>query len=85
MGIKYPEHYKLDKIKNKSQAIGEFIEAMLDKDIRLCEWVEERSEYHPIFTPINDLLAEHFSIDLDALEDEKVQMIREIRKANNLE
>lgn len=35
----YPEHEKLDEIKDQSQAIGEFLEWLgREKSIELCEW-----------------------------------------------
>lgn len=82
---KYPEHEKLKEIQDQSQACGEFLEWLRSKGIFLAIWVknsngwEERQSVH---TPTQDLLAEFFGIDRDKLEDEKVQMLNELRKMN---
>jgi hypothetical protein len=77
----YPEHEKLKAVKDRSQAIGEFIE-WLEESKRMCICYREEGGYWPTGTPINKLLAEHFEIDLDRLEDEKRQMLREQRALN---
>lgn len=111
----YPEHEKLQAIKDESQAIGEFIE---DGPYTLCEWknspdvprwIDSRTGtdktphhrdvspfathsvanpdwfdegYYPIHKSINQILADHFDIDLDKIEREKRAMLDELRKAN---
>lgn len=77
-----PEHEKLAKVKDKTQACGEFIEWLAGKGIRLAAYSTESGGYHPISKSIQDLLAEHFGIDRKKLEKEKDQMLDEIRRAN---
>ncbi len=85
-----PEHERLSEIKDKSQAIGEFLDWLQNtKRIRLMtshvhddnecgRWCEREFE---VFTSATEkLLAEFFEIDLDKLELEKRQMLAEIRK-----
>lgn len=77
---KYPEHDKLREIQPLSQAIGEFIEwcGEYGRDIHLSRFVGDRLKV--VNTPIVELLAQHFGIDLDAIETEKRTMLDEIRK-----
>ena len=82
----YPEHDKMSKIADKSQAIGEFMEWLeQEKNLTLCKPIPEGEEaagqYWPAYTPIQNLLAEFFDIDPVALEREKRAMLDEMRKA----
>jgi len=88
--MEYLEHEKLQKVKDKSQVIGEFLDWLTDeKAITFCKWQEDEEEiaegtgYYPIYTDTNKLLAEFFEIDLDKLEKEKVDMLETFKKANN--
>jgi hypothetical protein len=57
----YPEHEKLKAIKDKSQAIGEFIDWLeSEKHVQLCTLDAEGDEYVPQFTPRVTLLAQFF-------------------------
>ena len=88
----YPEHEKLQAVKDKSQAIGEFIEWLQGtKGFRLAKWMKVPDEYAedeetdallPQSIDINMLLAEYFEIDLKQLEKEKQSMLEEMRKQN---
>lgn len=83
MSNKYPEHEKLNKIADKSQVIGEFLEYLQDeKRYLLCELVCE-TKYYPVHVSIQDLLADFFGIDQKKLEKEKREMLEEIRAANS--
>ena len=74
----YPEHEKLAKIKDQSQAIGEFLEWLGDKkDIILGQFYYE--EFSPAHTSMLTLLAEFFDINQDILEQEKRAMIEDLR------
>ena len=68
----YPEHLKFDKVRDKAQAIGEFIE---HSGWILCDW-PDNSRY-PVATnlSINNVLAKYFEIDEKKLEDEKQRML----------
>lgn len=82
----YPEHEKLHAVKDKSQAIGEFI-----------HWLAETHDAHVITYEcdydgrwerrrgaegrwMRERLAEFFNIDLAKIEDEKDAMLAELRK-----
>jgi hypothetical protein len=96
MKEKYPEHEKLHKVKDLSQSCGEFLDWLQnEKFIRLCTLEDERTinedeedeeELPAGFYQINQsntsLLAEYFGIDPNKLEEEKRQMLDEIRTAN---
>lgn len=84
--MSYPQHEKLSEIRDKSQAIGEFIEWASDRGWELAEWVTfgagdgfpfERMV--PVNRPIPALLAEYFGIDLAELEREKRAMLTALR------
>lgn len=92
----YPEHEKLAKIKDQSQACGDFLEWLqAEKGFVLChnehhdedgydedENEDQEGEYLPAPVSKVRLLAEFFEIDLDKLEDEKQAMLEEQRKLN---
>ncbi len=68
----YPEHKKLLAIKDKSQVCGEF-----------HDWLE--NEKGMVLDPssyktVENLLAEFFEIDQTKLENEKDEMIADLRK-----
>lgn len=80
--MKYPEHEKLEAIKDKSQSIGEFIEWLnRKKGIYLGKWShfgKPEEGFDAMFAAresIENLLAEYFEIDLVKLEKEKRQML----------
>lgn len=83
---KYPECEKLAKVSEKSQAIGDFLSWLQDeKEIELCLRKEKKHGLDPdILIPFHfnteSLLAEHFKIDLVKVENERQQIIEDIRK-----
>ena len=90
MSDEYPEHDKLAKVSDRSQAIGEFLEWLGERESKvvLCSLERTSSGFYPkkIFLPIANsverLLAEYFEIDLKVIEDEKRAMLDVCRKAN---
>lgn len=86
----YPEHEKLKAVHIQSQACGEFLEWLArEKNYSLCYYYAPSPEedddgaeegYVPVSIRIEDLLAEHFGIDLNKLEAEKRAMLDEFRK-----
>ena len=104
----YPEHEKLQKVKDQSQTIGAFLEWLNEREMHLCKYYKERgglfinsktgkpthmfdnnaidnpdhlSEgYYPEMVTIENLLSEYFEIDLNILEQEKRQMLDNLRK-----
>lgn len=86
-GRVYPEHDKLAKIADKSQAIGEFLEWCDEQGWDLATYTNDSACMTPIrFAggPRNDqeVLARYFDIDRQALEAEKVAMLDAQRELN---
>lgn len=91
----YPEHEKLQAVKDKSQAIGEFIEWLQStKHYVIAQWqqidpdtepgeaeAEDQMLFRASFS-IETLLAEYFKIDLGKLEQEKQAMLESLRQLN---
>ena len=85
----YPEHAKLKKAQDKSQAIGEFLDWLSNErpkgNIFLCER-HPTHEVGDLWMPFNQgserLLAEYFGIDEAKLEAEKRKILDAQRKAN---
>jgi hypothetical protein len=85
--MSYPEHEKLQAVREKSQAIGEFMQWLCDqKELHLGRWVTtdpggtwETTSFEREHTDIQKLLAEFFEVDLDALYAEKEAMYQELR------
>ena len=84
---KYPEHEKLEKLGDYPQVIGEFLEWMsYEKQIQRAIYSNTEKGDDNLYldnTPTQDLLAEYFEIDRDKLEQEKQQMLEEMRKLSN--
>lgn len=86
----YPEHDKLKGVKDKSQAIHDFVFTFLsEKGVVLAErQTDENLEgelvdgLYPYSGRLTSLVAEFLEIDENKLEAEKLQMLDEIRKAN---
>lgn len=85
MTDKYPEHEKLKKVSDKSQAIGEFIDWLgQEKDYLIAEWETRREDAMvPVQARITALLAEFFDIDEHKIEVEKRSMLEELRQQND--
>jgi hypothetical protein len=80
----FPEHDRLDMIKDKSQTIGDFVMVFLpSKGIYLSTLGMDADTLLPNMTPIQDLLAEYFGIDRNRLDQEKLKMLDQIREANS--
>jgi len=79
----YPEHEKLKNVKNESETIGQFLEWQKTKNRDLCTFDSRFDEFTPTFHgSIEKILGEYFEIDLQKLEKEKLQMIKELRCVN---
>ncbi len=82
MKTKYPEHEKMEAVKDKSKAIGEFLEWLSDtKRLVICDSTPFDELYVVNFSD-EELLAEFFNIDMNKIEKEKRQMLKQIRKNN---
>lgn len=94
--IEYPEHEKLKKVKDKAEAIGEFIDG---SGYTLCKVMysapfngpgglsyeptrnDQSGHYVAEGKSIERILAEWFDIDYAKLEQEKRQMLADLRAA----
>ena len=76
----YPEHVHLKSVRDQSQAIGNFIEWLEENNMAICEFNPRTNfdSYTPTRTSTTKLLALHFEVDLDRLEDEKRAMLDEL-------
>jgi len=72
----YPEHEKMAALRTESEAIGDFL---ADSRYSLCDYDTRTGRWRPIRLPLDALLAEHFSVDLAKIEDEKAAMLRSLR------
>ncbi|MET7363210.1 hypothetical protein ABZS76_32900 [Streptomyces sp. NPDC005562] len=90
---RYPEHAKLSKISAMSQTIGEFLEfagsqgigfgrTVTDR-VAVFEGTEDVTSVRQVGgSELQSLLAEFFAIDLNVIEDEKRQMLADMRAMN---
>lgn len=76
--IQYPEHEKLFGISERSQEIGNFIE---NCGYVLAEY-DEDDRLRPVMLTTEQVLAKYFGIDLKLIEQEKEQMLEEVRRMN---
>lgn len=78
---KYPEHEKLAKVRDRSQAIGEFLEWCNEQGWHLAEWVADKwdDRMFPIHLSISEVLARYFDIDQGRLEEEKRALLQGLR------
>lgn len=85
----YPEHERIHAVKEKSQAIGEFIDWLREKGVTLCTF--RQHEYWPLDNiqgkrarTIEEILSIYFDIDQDKIEKEKRAMLDELRQAQGI-
>lgn len=80
----FPEHEKIDKVKDKSQAIGAFLEWLsYTKGYFIAEG--DSDGLHHTGISIQQILAEYFEIDLNLIEREKRKMLEILRERNREE
>jgi hypothetical protein len=86
--MNYPEHEKLKKVSDKSQTIGEFIDWLQNEANYVIGQYKtskvDREILYPAHEGTQELLAKYFNIDLQKIEDEKRQMLKEIRNAKKV-
>ncbi len=79
--MNYPPTPELDKmlaVKDKSQAIGEFLDWLQhDKNYVLAEY-GEKDRLYPLYSSIETLLAEYFGIDLKKIEQERRAILKSL-------
>jgi hypothetical protein len=78
----YPEHDKLNRVKNQTQTIGEFLEWLGEQEYEICG-TDKYDRYMP--TPLTDqqLLAKYVGVDENKLELEKRKMLMKLREGND--
>lgn len=84
----YPECEKMTNVRPQSDIVGEFLDWMSNKkEYNICEYHEdgpgEAGGYYPINSNIEELLADFFEIDLKKIEEERRQMLDDIRRKND--
>jgi len=81
MKTTYHEHEKLAKVKDRSQACGEFLDWLTSEGgFVLCKYVKDRAFPVPAGVSFTELLARFFKIDQKKLEDEKRAMLAELQR-----
>ena len=81
----YPEHDKIHLVKDKSQFIGEFLEWLqTEQKITFGEYTDENPDtLFPILHKSTEKwLALYFNIDLNKIEEERLQMLKNLREDN---
>ncbi len=75
---------KMLAVQGQSQVIGEFIDWLSSKGMTICSTAGglRGSLFHPVGTPTEELLAQHFGIDLQAAEAERRAVLAELRAEN---
>jgi hypothetical protein len=75
----YPEHARLMAVKDRTQAVGEFLEWLGTQGITLAVREPEWDRLMPAHAGIEDLLGRWAEIDPGKIEAEKRQMLASIR------
>lgn len=73
---------KMHAITRQSQPIGEFLDWLSYKGIVLAKYKEGWNFPWPVHTSIEELLAEHFEIDLNKVEQERRALLDYFRARN---
>jgi hypothetical protein len=80
----YPEHAKQAAVLDEAQTIGQFLD---EGPYILAEYVTFEGHDRPTLVPVSksvqQILAEHLGIDLNAIEREKRQMLDAMREAQD--
>jgi hypothetical protein len=74
-----PELQRLEKVKDESQAAGEFLAWLQEQGFSLCRFDEEAECFYPSYEPIERLLASWLEIDLNKVEAEKRAILEYVR------
>ena len=77
-----PEHEKMATVREHSQAIGEFLEWAGSEGYQLGSWQDHL--FWPVHKSIQQWLADYFNIDLNLIEQEKRQMLEDLRIAGEI-
>ena len=80
---KYPEHAKLLAVKDEKETVGDFIDWLWSQGYRICE-TDEHDRFWPITLTNDRIIANHFGINLEALDKEKQVMLDGWRERQSL-
>lgn len=83
--LKITELQKINAVREKSQAIGEFLDWLSQKNYSICELrfktkLKIDEAYFPIHKSIEKWIAEYFDIDLEQAEKERVKILEDFRE-----
>lgn len=85
---RFPEHDKLLALDGRNIVVGEFLEWLGEKGYVICDWDPEAvpvEQYMPMHRTISSWIAEYFDINPARIEEEKRQMLVEIRQSQGLD
>lgn len=94
MENKYPECEKLHAVHEESQKLGYFLDWLTGEyRVTLCKWheaeydreldIEYPEGFYPTYEKIQDILAKYFGIDMNKVDEERVQILEELRSKHN--
>jgi hypothetical protein len=75
---KTPELEKMKAVQSESQAIGTFIDALSQRGILLASY-DDKDRLWPISKSIEQILADHFKIDLAKVEKERQAILKALQ------
>lgn len=77
--MEFPQHERLEEVNGESQVIGQFLDWLQSEEhVTLCR-IGEHGHYYPTYERIEQTLANYFGIDLNQLEEEKLEMLKQLR------
>lgn len=72
---------KLSAVAEKSNVIGEFLEWMQEHNFVVASW-DDDGELYPCRIQINPFLAQYFEIDMDKVEQERMELLKWLQEAH---
>lgn len=86
--MKTPELDKMLAVKEQSRTISEFLDWLDGQEFEICKYDEDASYEENLYRHIDktkeQILAEFFGIDLVKCEQERQQILDDLRKQNNV-
>lgn len=79
---KYPECEKLHAVSEKSQELGFFLDWLTSNGIVLAKWHDDIDQLYPAHETIQNILARYFDIDMNKVDEERAQILEELRSKN---
>lgn len=78
-----PEIKKMEAVKDKSQAIGEFLEWLYEEGLLVAKYSGSNDRIIPVSILVEKLLANYFNIDLNKVESEKRALLEYVRRVQD--